>query len=249
MKKWLLSMLAFWLAFPVLADLAPGQVGYYVGVDGLGTLASGTYVGKPNPNKGRLTLLFNHGDHFHGIGQFAYAGPVDAPTIEPTNANNHIPEISSLQPPLPLTPGEGALYAGKLVNKASDAEYSHIEFGNIRRLSTAKPDSASGILFNSSGGRWTTEFASASIAIQLVSKTPGLHIGTDASADVLEFPGDYFHMGRGASRNIRFSPVFWTDAAAPSGTYSVEFRLIDLNRDPTSRVPASGSFHFDFAVP
>src|SRR5690349_3565 len=88
-------------------------IGLYIGYDGLSTVASGTYAGLSNPNLNRLTLLLDHGDHFHGIGAYSYTGPATSPTILPTNTNNRIPEISSKEEPLPLTHG-GGLYADTL---------------------------------------------------------------------------------------------------------------------------------------
>ena len=37
-------------------------IGLYVGVDSRITIPSGTFAGTANPNAGRLTLLFDHGD-------------------------------------------------------------------------------------------------------------------------------------------------------------------------------------------
>ena len=64
------------------------ELHYFVAVDSLETLTSGTYVGLPNPNYGRLTFLFAHpsvedpsSSHFHAIGAYSYTGPVEAPTV------------------------------------------------------------------------------------------------------------------------------------------------------------------------
>ncbi len=54
-------------------------IGFYVGVDGLASVTSGTFAGLANPNAGRLTFLFDHGNHFHGIGAYSYTGTVTAP--------------------------------------------------------------------------------------------------------------------------------------------------------------------------
>src|SRR5690348_16557896 len=75
-------------------------IGFYIGYDSLAAVASGTYAGLSNPNVDRLTLLFDHGNHFHGIGAYSYSGSASAPVVLSTNANNRIPEISSREEPL-----------------------------------------------------------------------------------------------------------------------------------------------------
>jgi hypothetical protein len=248
MKRWFFLLVAHWLALPAWAA-SPGLLEYYIGLDGLEALTSGTYSGQPNPNRGHLTLLFNHGDHFHGIGAFSYSGPVESPVVAPTNTNNRLPETSSLQPPLSLTPGTDPLYFGKLVSNPSDAEYSRLPLGSVQALRNAKPGREAHTLFHSSNDRWTPAFPDAVIALQLVSKTAGLHVGTDSRMDVLEYPGDFVILGKGKSAKLKFNPVFWTESAAATGTYSVELRLLDLNPNPEKRVKPSGTFNLDFQVP
>ncbi|MCS6289275.1 MAG: hypothetical protein H8K10_09895 [Nitrospira sp.] len=111
---------------------------YYVGVEGLQTIASGTYAGLNNPNHGRLTFLFAHPNetppstsHYHSIGAWSYSGPAGNPVVNTTNANNRIPEILSGQAPLPLVPGQGA-QAGRWVNQAVPG----LEYSNLRMAST-----------------------------------------------------------------------------------------------------------------
>lgn len=83
--------------------------------------------------------------------------------------------------------------------------------------------------------------------MQLVSKTETLHIGTESELHVLEHPGDFVILGRG--HTLRFTPVFWTEGDAPSGTYSAEFRLLDINtREGYKRILHSGTFNFDFTT-
>jgi hypothetical protein len=222
-----------------------GHVSFFAGMDGLETLASGTYAGLGNPNLGRLTLLFDHGDHFHGIGAYSYSGPGDAPIVNPTNANNRIPEVSSGEPPLPLTPGTG-LYSDKLVNKPGDSEYSHIALGSIDQLSGFPPGSVEDILLNSSGGRWNSPLAGAELALELVAISPGLNIGTPGQLLIFNGPGDLFPIGSGSG--FTFTPVFWTGADLLPGTYSATMRLHDL-RTSSAAFLSSGEFHFDFSVP
>lgn len=258
MKPWLCMILAFWLAGPVWAASdshddhghAHGEgPEYLIALDGLDTLARGTYTGLANPNKGRLTLLYAHGDHFDSIGTFSYTGPVGSPSVAPTSTSNRLPGTHEAQPPLLLAPGEGPLYQGKLVNQESDAEYSHLEMGLVQSLRKAKAGSEGHTLFNSGDGRWTPRFQQAVIALQLVSRTEGLRIGTESTAEVLQHPGDFVILGRGNRSMLEFAPVFWTEGNAPSGTYSAEFRLLDLNPNPKRRIKPSGTFSFDFRVP
>jgi hypothetical protein len=112
MKPLLTFVAAAALAMPVSA--AP--VLFYTGLDSLTALTNGPYVGLPNPNAGRLTLLLNHGDHFHAIGAYSYSGSAAAPVVNSTSSNNRLPEPSSGEPPLPFSAGTG-LYGGKLVIK------------------------------------------------------------------------------------------------------------------------------------
>jgi len=248
MKRLILLLIGLTFTTPSMgtgfADLAE----YYIGLDSGLVVTFGPYIGLPNPNQNRLTFLFNHGDHFHSIGRFDYIGPVENPTVVPTNTNNRIPEAFTGLPPLPLTPGFGPLYTGKLVSMAGDAEYSDLEVRSTRSLRKAPDGSEADILFNSGDGRWTRSFHRAVVALQLVSRTEGFHIGTAEKAEVLEHPGDIVIIKNDKSDVIRFTPVFWTDGDAPSGTYSAEFRLLDVNIKP-QRFDSSGTFNFDFAVP
>jgi hypothetical protein len=220
---------------------------YYVGVDGLANIASGTYAGLLNPNHGRLTFLFNHGDHYHGIGVHTYTGPnLGAGTaVNDTNGNNRIPEISSGQEPLLLTAGSGA-YAGKLVsNPLAGVEYSHLEMRSVHTLN-GNPEDTLG-LFNSSGGRWNGPLwddagGHAHIHLELLSATAGLNVGTLGNPLALPVGGDV-HVGDG-DELFSFTPVLWVDSAAAPGVYTAEFRLIDED----GIVGDSGRFFLDVQV-
>lgn len=227
------------------AAAAVGGAGYMIARDKLATLVSGVYAGQANPNFGRLTLLYNHGDHFHPIGIYSLSGPAGAPTILETNGNNRLPEISSLQPPLALTPGTGA-YAGKLVSTGNSA----IEYGDLRMVAfdvllDDAPGSPEAILANSSNGRYRSSLAGTRVGLQLVSTTSGLNLG-DPSTPSLFSVGSTIEIGVGA--NTDFTPVFWVDAASAPGTYSAALRFVDLgvNGAPLS---LGGVFNLDFAVP
>jgi len=250
MKRFIWLIIAYGLAsFTVGAAPTKGLSEYYIGVDRQTILEFGVYTGLPNTNLGRLTLLLNHGDHFHGIGAFSYTGSVDQAELSPTNSNNRIPETFSGQAPLALSPGEGTLYSDKLVNQHSDTEYSNLAFASIQALRSGEPGSDASILFRSSKTRWVQRFSQATLALQLVSKTEGLHIGTANDLDVLDHSGDFIILGKGDNQKLMFKPVFWVEGDAPAGTYSAEFRLLDLNPAPKRRIKPSGTFNFDFSVP
>ena len=147
-----------------LADFVGGAE-YLIGRDRLQTISSGTFAGLSNPNFGRPALLFNHGNHFHGIGQCTYSGSAASTVVNPTNGNNRLPEISSLDPPIALGAGSG-LYAGKLVNVVDSAiEYSSITLKAIDVLFAAALGSAEDILLSSSNGRWGGGMAGSALAL------------------------------------------------------------------------------------
>ncbi|WP_052700212.1 all3515 family Zur-repressed PEP-CTERM protein [Methylocucumis oryzae] len=221
---------------------------YYIGLDTAPLVTSGDYTGLPNPNKSRLTFLLNHGDHFHGIGRFDYSGVVGEERIVPTNTNNRLPETYANLPPLPLTAGEGELYLGKLVSKPSDLEYSRLQIRAISSLKDAPVGSDAEILYNSSNKRYANSLANATIALQLVSKSEGLNIGTKKQVHILKYPGDFVIIKPKGTEKMNFTPVFWTEANAEVGTYSAEFRLLDISDENKSRSLPSGTFNFDFAV-
>lgn len=218
-------------------------IGIYVGLDGRERLTSGTYAEQANPNFGRLTFLYDHGDHFHGIGTYSLTGPADAPTILPTNSNNRLPETFSLESPLPLTLGSG-LFADTLRSRVGSSEYSHLGISSIHSLSGFPADSVESILYHSSDERWIGSLATTSIGLKLMSVSPGLHVGTETNKDLFK-DSDTYLVGPGGA--FDFLPTYWVDSAANPGTYSVELQLVDL---ATGGQPAagSGSFFFDFAV-
>jgi len=220
---------------------------YYVGVDGLQTIASGTYAGLNNPNHGRLTFLFAHPNettpstsHYHSIGAWSYSGPAGNPVVNTTNTNNRIPEILSGQAPLPLVPGQGA-QAGRWVNQAVPGlEYSNLRMASTQSLSQAAPGTTEHYLFNSSGGRWTGSLNAVSLALELVSLTPGLQVADQAGAPMFSAIGQTYKLGDG--NPFSFTPSFYTNDNARS-RYSAAFRFVDLN----GTLRDSGTFHMDFA--
>lgn len=229
-------------------------VHYYVGRDNRQTIPSGTYAGQPNPNYNRLSFLFGEEhvpvsqSHFHAVGIYSLTGPAGSPTTLDTSTANVIPETSSGEEPLPLTAG-GGLYAGTLRSKLGPSKYSNYELRSVNSL-YGEPSGTVGYYMLHSGGttptdRWAQSLAGSTIGLELVSLTPGLHVGTEADLDVLLNPGDQVTLGPGAS--LSFTPVFWVDdSVAPDSAYSAQFKLVDEQGVYLD----SGRFTFNFtAVP
>lgn len=220
---------------------------FYVTVDGRPTLTGGTYLGLPNPNAGRLMLLFAHpnvdtpsSNHFHGIGTYSYTGTPPAQTVLSTSGNNRIPEISAAQLPLTLKPGVGP-FAGKLVSGENGEHYSDLTLHSIYELSAialSDPTSPEGYMYNSNAGYNNTPLTGLNLGMEIVAMTPGLNLGLGG----LNAPGAVLPIGNEAA--LPSEPVFWTDAGASPGTYSASLRLIDQS----GTFAPSGVFHFDFAA-
>lgn len=244
MKKTILSF--------VLAVLTAGAglvqadiVSIYVGVDSRTTPfnapgGSGPYP--DNPNNGRLTLLYHHGDHFHGIGAYRYTGPADTPVLEDTNGNNRLPESFTGLSPVRLAKGtgefDGKYRSGLPSGLSQNTEYRNFELRNVHSL--AGEDDTT---YNSSAGRWNGEFANSDVYLELISATQGLNIvfGDMATMDLTA--GNKYALGAG---NAMFSvkPTFWLDGTAHAGTYTAEFRLVDM----ADSMRNSGRFFVDVAV-
>ncbi|MBW4448787.1 MAG: PEP-CTERM sorting domain-containing protein [Spirirestis rafaelensis WJT71-NPBG6] len=224
---------------------------FFIGLDGLNVLDRGTYAGLDNPNYNRLTLLFAHREedpttnHFHGIGAYSYSGTVDNPIINSTSTNNRIPETYTNQPPLTLLPGTG-IYRDRLISGLTNDEYSNLKIEPIASLKNA-PEPEDQYLYNSSNGRWQPSLEGATIGLQLASISNGLNIVNSGGVDILKSVGDIYTIG--TSDSFSFTPTFWTDAAAPLGTYSATFKLVDLGSDNNrTAFKESGTFSFDFQV-
>ena len=224
---------------------------YFVAVDSLETLTSGTFEGLPNPNFGRLTLLVAHRfaedptrNHFHAIGAYTYTslegGP---PFVISTSTNNRIPEISTGFLPLTLQPGTG-LHRRHLVSMPTESEYSYLRIASIQSLADLPADSPDGILFRSSGGRWASPLDGAQVALQRVSLTPELHASDEHGRPILL--RRLHELGDGNTLDL--FPTYWTHCAARVGTYSATLKLVDL-RPGEEHLGDSGRFTFDFRVP
>lgn len=213
----------------VLCGRASAQLAeFYVGIDSRtapfnASAADGGGAYPDNPNFERLTLLYQHGDHYHGLGAYRYLGPAASPTLEDTNANNRVPEISTGQPPLALVAGSGA-YAGKFVTMhLGGVEYSDLELRNVQSL-----DGVEEALFHSSADRWSGAFDAADVHLKLLSvSAPQLNVGSLTDPAALPVGGDV-HVGEG-SEAFSFTPVLWVDSTAPAGDYWAEFQLVDAS--------------------
>ncbi len=239
---------------------------YYVGVDTSEEVAFGTYTGLDNPNFNRLTFLWNHAfltpdnvqnSHYHSIGRYTYEGPVDNPTVVPTNGNNRLPEFYR-DGELILGDGSGA-YDGRLVSTVDggDADifgdYAPLEFrmtdslpdtpgfGPVGEPGTTLEGQAAFYMFNATSQSYVTPVGGADIELELVGLTPGLSVGDDAGNVLMDEVGDRVDLFDGAEN---FEPVFFTDADAAPGVYSASFML----HDDSGTFLSSGTFHFDFTV-
>lgn len=226
------------------ANLSQAElVKFYVGQDRAATMTSGTYKGLANPNYQRLTFLYAHAyletplnNHYHNIGSYTYAGPTNAPLAIPTNSNYRIPEVSTGNQPLTLVEETNGIFAGKLVNKTTAEDYSDPRIRSVHRIlphvtATATNQfgygSAEYVMFHSKSDGWTNSLDGVVVAMELVEKTEGLHVGTTKQLDALANPGDRVVMGDG--NTFEFTPVVWTEASAPAGTYTLKFKLVDVS--------------------
>ncbi|MDW8103989.1 MAG: all3515 family Zur-repressed PEP-CTERM protein [Armatimonadota bacterium] len=250
-QLWLIA-----LAVILFAPFAQAQYHdvYFVGVDGFSTIASGTYRGLPNPNFGRLTLLFAHytpgTEHYHPIGAWSYSGPPASPAVNNTNANNRLPELyqrTTGQEYIYLYPGSGAFagyYRSGIVRDPAREEYSFLLTQPTGVLADST-DPAVQRLYNSSAGRWRGSLGEARVGLRLVDITPGLRITLEDGTPILPSVGSVYEIGRGD--RFAFTPVFSVAFGSPIQPYTAAFQLIDLNNTPGYRpLRDSGIFYFDF---
>lgn len=246
------GMLALTFTAPAFADgLIRGSegIGYYVAVDGRSGTPSGVYAGLPNPNANRLTLLFDHGNHFHGLGAYSYSGPAASPTVNNTSTNNRLPEPYWRTTPersaLSMVAGTGA-FSGSWVSSNTgsevNAEYGYLGIASIQSLSGLS--AAADVLFNSSGQRWNASHPDVIVGLKLESISSGLKVAAGGVTDIFA-GGDTFSLG--ALDNFTFLPTFHVAQGAAEGIYSASFTLVNLSAG--SPVLNSGVFHYDFAVP
>ncbi|BCW97113.1 MAG: all3515 family Zur-repressed PEP-CTERM protein [Fimbriimonadales bacterium] len=253
-RLWWTGAAALALTTAALADGdAPTDI-YIIGVDSLTTLTSGTYAGLPNPNYGRLTLLYAHytpgTEHFHPIGAWSYSGSRDNPIVRNTNPNNRIPELhqrSYGQDYLRLRPGSG-VFAGKWISGQDGGEYSNLATRPFDYLFGFQSDERVDRLINSSRGRWRTLLpTNAVVGLQLMEISDGLNLAHSDGTPINLALGQVLTLGTGA--DWAFNPVFWVADGAPEGVYSVGFRLLDLNTSQGyTPIRDSGVFYLDFYV-
>lgn len=252
MLKWRHSLSVSVAIAISLATAQAHDMMYFVGIDARQVIPSGTYAGLPNPNFGRLSMLFAHytpgAEHFHGIGTFSYTGPPSNPTILSTNSNNRLPEMYQRQSPggqeyLELKPGNGA-FAGKFRSGLDGGEYSPLAIRPVALLN-GTGDESEQRMYDNMVGRWGQLLGDAQIALQLVDISAELHIADEAGNALMLNPGDTHIIGSGD--NWSFNPVFWTNPGVPVGVYSATFRFVDLRTGGS--VLESGTFSYDFAVP
>lgn len=244
-SKSALSLAAAFVLTP-LADAA--FVSYYVGVDGLSTIASGTYAGLSNPNHNRLTFLYAHvypdtpaSNHYHSKGVYRYTGDNLGEGLTATEINpaNYLPEGTA--PPLDLSPATGGLYGGKLVSGVESGDsFSSLTIEDTAKLSGFSPGSGEDVLFNSSASRWNGSLAGADVHLQLVSLSAGLNVGNTTTLNLFVNPGDELHL----DESFSFTPIFWTNADAAPGLYTAQFKLTD----ESGTFGDSGTFEFRFNV-
>lgn len=225
------------LAATAQADPTYPGVGYYVSRDANPMVGS-----NPNPNYGRLTLLYNHGNHFHSIGRFG-GGPALLP--------------ESYQGPdarIDLFLGSGD-HAGRFVSSYYDdgtpsSEYSDLRFDSIRNLSGFEAGSAEEILFSSSNRRYVSgpensehplSLEGSLVALEIVEMSSGLHasIGDQVGSEV----GDLLTLGAGDTFSTLLT--FFTDTGV--GRFmdmTAVFRLVDLSTG-NSPIEGSGEFRYN----
>lgn len=227
-------------------------IGYYIAIDGLSTIASGTFAGLVNPNAGRLTWLFDHGNHFHSIGAYSYTGTATSAVVADTNTNNRLPEnysrTDAASSAIALTAGSGA-WSGSWVSTVLPedkpaAEYSLLGVSSIQSLNGL--DAAADVLYNSSAGRWSGSATGVTVALQLVTATAGLKVAADNNLDIFAAgAGSLWELGD--LNSLSFNPVFYVDSGAAPGVYTAQFSLV--NTGSNTAVTSGGNFYFDFVVP
>lgn len=244
----------------------------YRDLDGDGT----PEIDLANPNEGHLTFLYAHSieedpsqNHFHTIGRYAYTGDLASPSVSDSNQYsfwfggqlfqglpaNLIPEqlsdFGEVESPLALLPSDG-LYDGKLTSipgGEAGGTYADLEIRPATDLASFAPLTPEHYMLYALepfGEDYDDSLAGAVIAIELLDKTPGLNIGSLTETSILADAGDTAEIGSG-DENFSFTPVFWTEADAPVGTYSATMRLVDLRTNGEAFLP-SGQYTFSFSV-
>ena len=229
----------------------PDIASYFVGVDGLATIATGAFATLANPNHNRLTFLYAHTytatpgiNHYHSKGIFRY-NPTStfANPIVHQNPNNFLPEGNIA--PLTLSLASGGAYDGKLVAgifPVSDPRHGFsfltiVDTGKLTGFGVGEPET---ILLNSSSGRWNGSLSGADVHIELVGLSAGLNVGVGLVLNAFVNPSDDFHL----EDSFNFTPTFWTEFNAAPGIYIAQFKLTD----EAAIFADYGTFEFRFEV-
>ncbi|MCG5056898.1 MAG: PEP-CTERM sorting domain-containing protein [Limnoraphis sp. WC205] len=237
------------------AQMSGGHADHHhlmVGVDGLETFITGQFIGLPNPNYNRLSLLFPHQhepveiSHFHAIGVYSYTSPEDL-TVLPTSTNNNLPEARFDLPPIPLFPAVTGVFSGKYISMKTDEHmYSDLKTRPIAHLTDDLSDPYVNAIYNTGNGRWQGLLGEeTTIALELIEITPGLGVSNSEGEDLFDGVGDNYIIGTGDY--FSFTPTFSVAKDAPNDIYSATFRLLDVTSDSnhTAFLP-SGTFTLNF---
>ena len=257
--------------------LEPGIANYHVAIDNAQNIGFGTYVGLPNPNYQRLTLVLSHVfpdnplvNHFHRIGSYGYAGPAGSPTPA-FSTNNRLPEPYQADDGLILLPGSGA-FAGKLISGLGfdhfpqDSDQDHVEeeysdlllkpidalfvFDGVDDGDPLSPEMHPGHhLLNASRGAYRSSVSGVTVGLKLLDLTPGLTIHDQTGNVLFNAINEVVTLGSGS--NWEFDPVFAVEGSAiPGSMHSASFGLVDLTTGSSSVYGDSAPFSIDFvAVP
>jgi hypothetical protein len=244
---------------------------YFIGRDITPKVISGApvdpdFVGLDNPNYNRLTFLYAHwvameypasnANHYHGLSRYEYYKNDSGEPIISTHQvdGNVIPGVSDMSADaLKMRSGNG-VYEGKLVSYqyAEDIDVSGHYSNQITRGTTYLGNtslfpsgSAQNRLYNGNYGKYTGSLDGSNIALELVSITPGLHVGIRDDIDVFDGGMTSVGLGDASDPNWQFTPVFWVDADAPLQNYTAVFRLKDLNSAVTGYLD-SGEYGMTF---
>jgi hypothetical protein len=212
---------------------------YYIGIDDLPTIASGTSAGLANPNYNHLTFLYAHtypetpaSNHYHAKSIFTYTGPnLGTDTAVTNSASNFVPEGTA--PPIQLTLGTSGIYAGKLLSNpytdtaAPEYHFSFLEMGATDTLSGFAAGTGEDILFNSSAGRYNSSINLAHLHVEIVDLTPGLNVGSASMLNIGGVGSEIHLSDPGEAGGFSFTPVLWTNPDAAPGVYTASFRFFD----------------------
>ncbi len=231
MNRQLATLAIAFAAIAARADFIPENE-VFVGVDGLQTIATGTYAGLANPNFGRLTLLYGHQydgsegaapetSPYHSKAIYTYSGSAASPKVI-TSASNYLPEGAN--PPLDLLAGSGAL-SGYRVSGLEDRHFANTTLRPTSWLNRPGAALWETTTFGSSGGRWAGSLGNANLSLEVVGLTSGLSILAADGSVLADSAGDALALGSG---DFAVTPIFAVGAAA-SGSYVARMRLRDLS--------------------